>query len=309
MSTVRLEKLAYGGWPNCLKLTDGKLELVVTLDVGPRVIRFGTVGGQNLFKEFLDQLGKTKGTEWLSFGGHRLWHAPEVAGRTYAPDFEPVDHLWDGATLILLSKREPTTSIAKKIAIRLEDGRVHLKHSLVNENLWTVELAPWALSVMAGGGRALIPQEPFVEHGVSFTPARPVVLWRFTRMNDPRFTWGDRLIQFRQDDKPPTKQKFGLGNKQGWAAYELNSQLFLKTFAYHEGQTYPDQGCNCEFFTMPGFLEVETLGPLTKLEPGQGTDLEETWYLFDNVKLPQGQTSDDEPALLSALEPYLNEAL
>ena len=63
-----------------------------------------------------------------------------------------------------------------------------------------VEVAPWALSAMAAGGRALIPQEPFVEHGVSFTPARPVVLWRFSRMNDPRFTGGDRLIQFRQDE-------------------------------------------------------------------------------------------------------------
>ncbi|MEI8094276.1 MAG: hypothetical protein WCG80_08705 [Spirochaetales bacterium] len=309
MSASRLEKLAYGGWPNCVRLTDGRVELVVTLDVGPRVIRFGTVGGQNLFKEFAEHLGQTSGNEWLSFGGHRLWHAPEVAPRTYAPDFDPVEHRWDGATLTLLSKTEPTTGIRKEITLRLEDGRVHLNHRLVNENLWAIDVAPWALSVMAAGGRALVPQEPFVDHGVSFTPARPVVLWRFTRMNDPRFTWGDRLLQFRQDESLPTKQKFGLGNRQGWAAYELGRQLFVKTFAYREGQTYPDQGCNCEFFTMPGFLEVETLGPLARLEPGQGVDHQETWYLFDGVNLPAGRTPAEEPALVEALKPYLKEAL
>jgi hypothetical protein len=301
--------LAYGGWPNCVRLTDGRLELVVTLDVGPRVIRFGTVGGPNLFKEFPEQLGKTSGPEWLGFGGHRLWHAPEVAPRTYAPDFDPVEHDWDGTTLTLRTTTEPTTGIRKEITIRLAEGCVRLNHRLVNENLWVVEVAPWCLSIMAPGGRALVPQEPFVEHGVSFTPARPVVLWRFTRMNDPRYTWGDRLIQFRHDEELPTKQKFGLANTQGWAAYELGTQLFVKTFAHLEGLNYPDMGCNCEFFTMPGFLEVETLGPLTALQPGDGTDHAETWFLFDAVKLPAGDTPTTEPALLQALQPYLKEAL
>ena len=307
--SVRLEKLAYGGWPNCVKLTDGRLEAVVTLDVGPRVIRFGTVGGPNLFHEFADQLGKTSGPEWLGFGGHRLWHAPEVAPRTYALEFDKVDHAWDGTTLTLRTRTEPTTGLRKEITLRLADGRVHLNHRLINENLWAIDVAPWCLSIMAAGGRALVPQEPFVEHGDSFTPARPLVLWRFTRMNDTRYTWGDRLIQFRQDEKVPTKQKFGLANRQGWAAYELSNHLFIKTFAYLEGQTYPDLGCNCEFFTMPGFLEVETLGPMARLEPGCGTDHAETWSLFDDVKLPAGQTPAEEPALVAALQPYLKEIL
>ena len=82
---ARLEKISYGGWENCLKLSGDSIELVITLDVGPRVIRLGTPGGQNLFKEFEDQMGKTSGTEWMSFGGHRLWHSPEVFPRTYAP--------------------------------------------------------------------------------------------------------------------------------------------------------------------------------------------------------------------------------
>ena len=29
--------------------------------------------------------GKTGGSEWHIYGGHRLWHAPEVMPRTYYP--------------------------------------------------------------------------------------------------------------------------------------------------------------------------------------------------------------------------------
>lgn len=302
MMVPRLDRIAYGGWQHCLKLTNDVVELVATLDVGPRIIRFGTCGGPNLFKEFPDQMGKTEGGQWMSFGGHRLWHAPEVMPRTYATDFDPVDHRWDGNTLTLVQKTEPTTGLRKEISVRLLDDRVELDHRLINENPWAIEVAPWCLSVMAPGGRALVPQEPFVEHGVSFEAARPVVLWKFTRMDDPRYTWGDRLIQFRSDESQPTKQKFGISNKQGWAAYHLGKNLFIKTFDWYEGRTYPDLGSNCELFTMPGFLEVETLGPLGPVQPQASVSHRETWFLFDNVALP-----DAEAPLVAALQPYLKE--
>ena len=52
------ERTQYGGWPNCYRLSNGTVELIATADVGPRIIRFGFTGGQNLFAEFPDQLGK-----------------------------------------------------------------------------------------------------------------------------------------------------------------------------------------------------------------------------------------------------------
>src|SRR5215475_104744 len=56
---LKVEKVEYKGWQNCYRVSNGEVELIVTGDVGPRVIRFGFVGGQNLFKEYADQLGKT----------------------------------------------------------------------------------------------------------------------------------------------------------------------------------------------------------------------------------------------------------
>ena len=80
----------YHGWPNSYRITDGNIELVVTTDVGPRIMRYGFADGQNLFYECPPQLGGTGEPWWLLRGGHRLWIAPELIPETYALDNGPV---------------------------------------------------------------------------------------------------------------------------------------------------------------------------------------------------------------------------
>jgi hypothetical protein len=74
---VKVEKMEYKGWRNSYRVSNGEVELVVTSDVGPRVIRFGFVGGQNLFKEYAEQLGGTQEEKTQLRGGDRVWKAPE----------------------------------------------------------------------------------------------------------------------------------------------------------------------------------------------------------------------------------------
>lgn len=296
---VKLEKqVAYGGWPNCLRLTNGEIELIVTTDVGPRVIRCGFVGGQNLFKEFAEDMGQTGGDVWRPFGGHRLWHAPEAKPRTYAPDNGPVAFDWNGGVLTITEPTESDTGIEKVIEITLgQDNHVRLLHRLVNHGLWDVDLAPWALTMMAQGGRAIFPQEPFIAHTDYLLPARPLVLWHYTDMSDPRWTWGEKYIQFRQDPNAVKPNKVGLRNGQGWAAYVLGGDVFVKRYALDPQATYPDYGCNTETFSNAEILEVETLGPMTKLA-AQGGQVEhvEHWFLF-KADIPEDEASIDKNLL------------
>src|SRR5450759_3795373 len=113
-----IETVDFGGWPNCIRLSNGEIELIATTDVGPRIIRLGFVGGQNLFHNFPATLGRVADPEWHSYGGHRFWHAPEVFPRTYTPDNVPVDHEWDGLTLTLRSDDLPNR-IEKEIRVTL----------------------------------------------------------------------------------------------------------------------------------------------------------------------------------------------
>jgi hypothetical protein len=49
-----IETVDFGGWPNCIRLSNGEIEVIATTDVGPRIIRVGFVGGQNLLHNYPD---------------------------------------------------------------------------------------------------------------------------------------------------------------------------------------------------------------------------------------------------------------
>ncbi len=286
-----LEKVAYQGWDNCYKLSNDKVELIITGDVGPRLIRFGFVGGDNEFCEFEDMVGKTGGAEWRNYGGHRLWHAPEDKVRTYNPDNEPIEVRDMGAFVRVVQPTEETTGIQKELDIYLadQDAQVKVVHRLRNHNLWAVELAPWALSVMAAGGVAIIPLPPRGLHTENLLPANTLTFWAYVDMSDPRWEWGHKYIMLRQDVTRPAPQKIGAMGLEGKAAYARNGHLFVKTFERVLGATYPDMGCAVETFTNEQFLEVETLGPLVNLMPGETVEHVEQWYLFDDVPMPTNE--------------------
>lgn len=294
-----IDTIEYDGWPNCIRVSNGEIEIVATTDVGPRIIRVGFVGGQNLFNNYPETLGRTGDAEWHNYGGHRLWHAPEVFPRTYAPDNEPVQHAWDGHTLVLgNSERDNGLDKEMSVTVSPTSPSVEVVHRIVNRGTWACELAPWALSVMAPGGRAIYPQEEFLPHPDVLVPARPLVLWHFTDMTDPRWTWGRRYIQLRQDATATTKQKVGLLNKQGWAAYLLNGDALIIRYPFDPSATYADMGCNTETYTDPEMLEVETLGPLTRMEPGAHVEHVESWTL---AKVDCGPADADIDAALLPL--------
>ena len=80
-----LDRISYRGWENAYRISNGTVELVVLADVGPRVISYSFVGGENIFHEVAEQAGLRGGKDFRLYGGHRLWVWPEVE-RTYFPD-------------------------------------------------------------------------------------------------------------------------------------------------------------------------------------------------------------------------------
>jgi len=118
-AAVKVEKTEYRGWANCYRVSNGEIEVMVTSDVGPRIIRFGFVGGPNLFKEFPDQLGRTGEEKFQLRGGDRVWKAPEDPIATWAPDNVPVDVRVTPNGLIAREPIEPLTNLQKEIEISM----------------------------------------------------------------------------------------------------------------------------------------------------------------------------------------------
>ena len=302
---VTVEKAAYGGWENCYRITNGEIEAVVTSDVGPRVIRFGRVGGPNEFRELSDQVGKTGGDQWRLYGGHRLWHAPEGRPRTYAPDNDPIEVRREGGLVRCIQSVEPGAGMQKEIALAMDarGTRVRVVHRLTNRNLWPVETAPWAISALTTGGCAILPLPSEAPDGPLLPNAR-MALWPYANLADPRYRWGQKHIVVVQDAQATSPSKIGLLATDGWGAYFNGGRLFVKTFDVERDAEYPDMGCSLEVYNSADLLELETLAPLKGLGPGETAEHVETWHLFDGVLFDADPTGVEE-AILPLVKPLL----
>lgn len=292
MAAVTVKEIVYGPWGHCVQVANGSVDLVATLDFGPRIIRFGFTGGANLFLEDTektivsggDRFAPVGGGSWHIYGGHRLWSSPEAEPRTTYPDNEPVvwEALADG--IVLTPPQEKWTQLQKQMEVRLDaaTGHVTVVHRITNVGPWAVTFAPWALSVMAPGGRAIVPQ---VQRETGLLANRIVAVWSYAKMNDPRVTWGDRFITLRQDPTMPPF-KIGTNNEDGWAAYHNGGDLFVKRYEHRPEGTYPDYGVSFETYTNEQFLELETLGELKPVAPGETVQHTETWELYQADSLP-----------------------
>ena len=142
---------SYRGWENAYRISNATIELVVLADVGPRILSYAFVGGENIFHEVPEQAGLTGGHEFRLYGGHRLWVWPEV-DRTYFPDNSPVtvsqsqNHVSFTAPV---ESAAPGSNLQKELEIRLDEGsRVTVRHRVTNQNSRPTELAVWAPTMM-----------------------------------------------------------------------------------------------------------------------------------------------------------------
>jgi hypothetical protein len=287
-AAVKVEKIEYKGWPNSYRVSNGEVELVVTGDVGPRIIRFGFVGGQNLFKEYAEQLGGTGEAKTQLRGGDRVWKAPEDPVATWAPDNVPVAITVTADGLIARAPVEPLTSLQKEIEVRMAatGTEVTVLHRITNRSFFSLEYSVWALTMMAPGGIAISGFPPRGRHPANLEATNPLVMWAYTNLADKRWVFTRKYLTLKQDPNNSEAQKLGMFNPITWGAYVLNGEAFIKRARANPGETYPDFGCSFETFTNNEFLEMETLSPLTKLPPGKTAEQVEDWSLHRNVTLP-----------------------
>lgn len=286
--SVTLEKVSYRGWQNCRRISNGQIELIVTEDVGPRVIRCGFTGGQNLFKNYDAEMGGAGERDWKIRGGHRVWVAPERKSYTYEIDNHAVaiDLHADGLTATAPSN--PETGLQQSLTLHMSASanEVIATSRVKNCTKFPVEYAPWGPTVMAPGGLGITGFPPRGTHAENVEPTNPWVMWAYTNFADPRWKFTFKYVTLRQDVNGNGAQKLGIFNPLTFGAYLLNGELFLKQFRPDVSKRHADLGCSYQSFTNEDMLELETMGALENAAPGQTLELTETWSLHRPVTLP-----------------------
>ena len=263
-------------WGRVLWVTHGIMKIGVALDFGIRVVHLSCTDCENLFYEQpLDRSdGFTTPGGWKLYGGHRLWLAPE-SDDSYFPDNSPVDYFVNGDVITFLQEPDSLLQVRKSLTLHAEpDGSMRVIQKIENTSNQSVTGAAWGVNTLDAGGTAHVSFEN--DNSSEFNPTRVLSLWSDTSLGDPR-------IRFEKDRLTATHMpigdyfKIGLYCRPGYVTFSNKGQKFVLTFAAKPYQTYPDNGCNFELYMCKQFMELESLGEITTMLPGQCAAHEEVW--------------------------------
>lgn len=273
----------------CVSISNGVIEALVTVDLGPRIISFGFVGGTNIMssnrsahapktgKEYTDFFGK--GRCWENFGGHRIWISPESDPETYLPDDRKVDYTETEWGALFTPLPDTEVGIVKTLELKMDPDDANMQVVMRVTNIWDKpqEFAVWALSVCDKNGTLIIPMNT---NDTGLLSNRRISVWPYTDMSDDRIYWGNKYVTVRQDTNSEKPIKLGFDLNCGTAYYVLGEDILYKKYdTNHPNGKYPDGGCSFETYTNEVMLEFETLGELKTVNTGETSEHTELWSL------------------------------
>lgn len=309
MSKIKISEVKDAVFGNCVKIENGYVEVMVTIDFGPRVIHCAVCGKENMFyqdteKTSLGEVQECYGGDIIRlYGGHRVWISPEEMPRCYYPDNAPVTYEKITNGVVFTAPVEKINYIQKSLTITMseEDPLIMVENSVKNCGVWDIDLAVWSITQMAKGGIEIIPQ---TKRETGYLHNRSFVLWPYSVMNDDRVYWGKDFISLKQDENAKCAFKVGMNNENGWGAYFNKGQVFFKFFNPEiGGEFYPDNGCCYETYTNEKMLEAECLSQFVTLKPGETASLDEEWELYEESNVP---SSTDEKQMAEILVKYVD---
>lgn len=288
----------YKNFGRVYEITNGDMVAMVTIDIGPRIIYYGTADYNLMFEdterlscrggEYFDA-NFGEGKKWYNLGGHRLWKSPEDLA-SYSIDDTEVIVEERNSGVVFKREVEKTTGLIKEIEIEaLDNNKLRVEHRFTNSLNTSQEVAIWALTVLRPNGKIIVPLN---ENNKGFLPARNYVYWSYSNYNDKRFNVYDNYVSLDQSNTFGCAFKFGMFVEKGVAGYLVDDMLFSKTFDVNATGYYPDYGCNFESFTNDRIIECETLGELIEVGSNETISHTELWQFekLDNISVEQANS-------------------
>ncbi|MEA5077440.1 MAG: hypothetical protein VB013_02605 [Anaerolineaceae bacterium] len=258
--------------------------LEVTTEVGPRFVRLIPAGTTlNLFAELPTFHWTTEAGDLYPLGGHRLWVSPERPAITYLPDMKGCK-LAEKESGFVLSREDDfqDTHYSRTIEVTFDahSPRMTVKHTLLNRAQAPLLAGPWGITMFRLGSRVFLPFSDQPADPFTLLGNRNLALWPYTRLDDPRLKVTDKgvsIVGLAQQDAC----KVGIYSPLGWAAIEFpEGYTLVKRVAALPAENYPDFNTNWQCYVRDMFIELETLGKLGQVQPGESVSITEEWELL-----------------------------
>lgn len=276
---MEIKEIDFENFGKCVKISNGIIDVVVTIDFGPRIIYFGFSENGNLFYNDTERQYKiaTENPEWKDgensafyyYGGHRLWLSPERSSKTIYPDNAPVVYsiLPDGVSFLPPRPKGSGIQAGFEVIMGEDAADIMVVHTAKNCSKEPRPCGLWPVTMLKGGGLVILPQN--TDSNNSYRPNRALVFWPGTDVRDRRIFYGNRFLTVRHDPDGERPMKIGSNNVLGWVAYLSHDFTFMKRYVHNPQAVYPDFGSSCEIAVRKDFVEIQSLSPMYRLEPGQ----------------------------------------
>jgi hypothetical protein len=293
---VTARKLSYHGWPDCILLSNGRVEAVLVPAIG-RIMQFRFAGEEDgPFWENRALDGKApdpQSAEWGNFGGDKSWPAPQsdwpkVTPRAWPPprafDSMPAQagELGADGSITLTTAVDPHYGIRAIRFVSLSPSEPKMVVRTVYEKGpgQPANVAVWIITQFKEPAGLYIPlpeKSSFKQGYVLQSGGAP-----------PSLKVEGRLLSMRRQPKGA----FKIGT-EGETLLWLGEKLACRIDSPREaGRNYPDNGCSAEIYTNPDpakYIELETLGPLQVMKSGDRLAQTSTYTLLR-------RTENDPPA-------------
>ena len=242
---------------NKYSLSIGDVSITVDAGAGAKVLSF-TKNGAEVISQ-MQRFNAFGSTFWTS--PQAEWNWPPVAEYDRL-EYEVEDN---GTSLVMTGKKSEKFGyrIRKEFKADPKDNAIIVTYSIINESSETKKVAPWEITRVPSAGLIFFSADP-----AKITPAETIPFE------------GKYNTAWYAVDHADKNRKINADGK-GWLAYANNGLLLVKKFpdlnpsqpapAEAEIQVYVDMG--------ETFIELESQGAYTSLNPGESLNYTVKWYL------------------------------
>lgn len=267
-----IKKINYAGWDDCVYLSNGVFEAVVSTQVGPRILRYSRVGGPNLF--YLDQYaaGMTEELKvWRLYGGHTFDFYIDDK-KILQPENAPVGVRLEASSMHFDPMPMGDTGITKQISIRMcRRGGLEVKETLTNTSDAPINVTAAATTNLMPGGVAALPA---TSEAAVRTPREEADMRR-TR-------FGKELCLVSQDLVKGGEFALDFAADKRWCGYFNQGCMFIVTTP--DEDTFDN--VNIGVAATPERVAITTYSNPVTLQPGESHTHVEVYNIFIEKATP-----------------------
>lgn len=284
------------GYTGCVELSNRDCRVILEPNFGGRVLSYKLRDKEALY---IDE----SQNGWVRKPGVR---GPEpCAGRC---DIGPEktlpkrDTLWRGRWSAevtgprsgrMTSQKDPATQVRIIRDFVLAERGSYLTFTQTVTNVGDREgrFCHWSRTFAKGNGICLVPLNPHTRYPKGYIIYGPGEVLDYGPAPEPNIRVRENVLEIIG---PPSRPKFAIDVSEGWLAYLTQDDLlFLKTFAVYPERVYGEMAGNnvSIWYNRDLRTEVEPIGPLEIIQPGESFSYTEHWRLQD-FTYPQDRKVD-----------------